>query len=100
MTVTGVMGVARFQSMRLVLHRPTWVVSVYRKSGSTLIALASWAPAEIKVKLAIDWQALGLSPHKTTLWAPACEGFQNESLFAADVSIPVAPGKGWLLIAD
>jgi len=79
---------------------PLVKASVYRKSGRSLIALASWAPGETAVKLTIDWHALGLAPQKTTLWAPACEGFQSECVFAADGPILVAPGKGWLLIAD
>lgn len=79
---------------------PQVKASVYQKKGRTLIALASWAPAKAAVNLVIDWKALGLSPAKTTLWAPACGGFQDEKVFAADAAIPVAPGKGWLLIAD
>ena len=79
---------------------PQVKASVYQKKGKTLIALASWAPAKTKVKLSVDWKSLGLSSNKTTLWVPACEGFQSERVFAADGTIPVAPGKGWLLIAD
>jgi hypothetical protein len=79
---------------------PQVKASVYRKAGKTMIALASWAPTKVKVKLAIDWKALGLDPQKTTLWAPASAGFQPEMVFAADAAIPVDPGKGWLLIAD
>jgi hypothetical protein len=79
---------------------PQVKASVFRKQGKTMIALASWAPAKSKVKLTVDWKALGLSPEKTTLWAPACEAFQPETVFAASATIPVAPGKGWLLIAD
>lgn len=79
---------------------PEVKASVYRKQGKTLIALASWAAGGAKVKLDLDWKALGLDPQKTMLWAPAVQGFQNESVFAAAGAIPVAAGKGWLLIAD
>ena len=79
---------------------PQVKVSVYRKQGKTMIALASWASKKAAVKLAIDWPALGLDPKKTTLWAPASGNFQPEMVFAADAAIPVDPGKGWLLIAD
>jgi hypothetical protein len=74
--------------------------SVYQKGGRTLISLASWAPEETNVRLSVDWRLLGLEPRKATLWAPPCEGFQTERVFAAGGAIPVAPGKGWLLIAD
>jgi hypothetical protein len=84
----------------VMTDNPQIKVSVYRKEGKTLIALASWAPAMAQVKLKIDWKALGLSPSKTSLWAPECKGFQSEEVFAVDAEIPVDPGKGWLLIAD
>ncbi len=79
---------------------PQIKASVYRKQGKTMIALASWAPSETRTRLAVDWKALGLSPARTSLWAPACEGFQSETVFSPDAAIPIAPGKGWLLIAD
>lgn len=80
--------------------QPQVKISVYRKPGKTMIALASWAGRKTNVKLAIDWQALGLDPKKTTLWAPEAKGFQPERVFAADAAIPVEAGRGWILIAD
>ncbi len=79
---------------------PQVKASVFRKQGKTMVALASWAPGKTKVRLTIDWKSLGLAPAKTTLWAPACDGIQSETVFAADAAIPVLPGKGWMLIAD
>ena len=79
---------------------PLAKASVYQKTGRTLIALASWAPAKTEVKLAINWAALGLDPGTTILRAPACGGFQDEAVFSAAAAIPVEPGKGWLLIVD
>ena len=74
--------------------------TVYRKAGKSLIALASWAPAKAEVKLTVDWQALGLDPKKTALKAPAIKDYQSEKAFAVNGSIPVEPGRGWLLIAE
>lgn len=74
--------------------------SYVRKGQRTLVSIASWAPQAVNVKLRIDWNALGLSPHKVTLRAPAVEGFQPAATFAPDQAIPVAPGKGWLLILE
>ncbi|MCX7049504.1 MAG: DUF6067 family protein [Candidatus Sumerlaeota bacterium] len=76
------------------------LATVYQKKGKALICVASWAPGRTRVKLTVDWQALGLDPKKATLWAPAVENFQPEAVFAADGAIPVEPGKGWMLIAD
>jgi hypothetical protein len=79
---------------------PAVKASVFRKQGKTLIALASWAPAKAEVRLMVDWAKLGLAAERTTFLAPACENFQPNAVFAADASIPVEPGKGWLLIAE
>jgi hypothetical protein len=79
---------------------PNVLATIYTKSGKSLIALASWASVKTNVKLAVNWQALGLDPKKTTLWAPAIEAYQREAVFAADAQIPVEPRQGWLLVAD
>ena len=73
-------------------------VTVYRKRGQSLIAIASWAKQPVQCKLKIDWQALGLDPKRTTLHAPALQGFQQEATFEPADSIPVEPGRGWLLL--
>ncbi|MCX6931023.1 MAG: DUF6067 family protein, partial [Verrucomicrobia bacterium] len=79
---------------------PDVLATVYRKHGKSLFALASWAPAKTAVNLTVDWQALGLDPKKTTLWAPTIDGYQSATVFAAQGPIPVEPGRGWLLEAD
>jgi hypothetical protein len=80
--------------------RPDVLATVYRQGGKSLLALASWAPAKTEVKLAVDWKALGLDPSKTRLWAPAIEGYQAAATFTAGESIPIEPGRGWLLVVD
>jgi hypothetical protein len=74
--------------------------SYVRKGNKTLIALASWAPAKVAVKLAIDWNALGLPPGKATLVAPAVPGFQSQASFRPGDAITVEPGKGWLIVVE
>ena len=76
------------------------VTSYVRKGNKTLLALASWAPAKVAVKLAIDWKALGLSPGKATLVAPAVPGFQPQASFRPGDAITVEPGKGWLIVVE
>ena len=75
-------------------------VTVYRKSGKSLIAIASWVKEPVLVRLKIDWQALGLNPKRATLHAPALQGFQKEAVFSPEKSIPVDPGRGWLLLLE
>jgi hypothetical protein len=79
---------------------PDVLATVYVKKGRALIAIASWAKQKEKVKLAIDWKALGLNPAKARLHAPLCERFQPAAEFAPGDAIPVAPLKGWMLILD
>jgi len=74
--------------------------SYVRKGKKTLIAVASWAPQKVDVKLAVDWKALGLSPTKVTLTAPAVAGFQPQATFKVGDAISVEPGKGWLIVVE
>ena len=75
-------------------------VTIYRKSGKTLVAVASWSGKREAIRLAVDWRALGLDPSKASFFAPRIDGFQREAAFAPTAAIPVAPGKGWLLVLD
>ncbi|MFV8327542.1 glycoside hydrolase domain-containing protein [Flavobacterium sp. ZS1P14] len=74
------------------------LATVYKKNGTALIAIASWADDDVKVTLNIDWKKLGISPAKATLVAPAINNFQPAQTFSVKDEVPVAKGKGWLLI--
>jgi hypothetical protein len=76
------------------------LATVYRKPGSSLIALASWARERAAVSLQIDWGKLGIDPARATLTAPAIAGFQSGRTFEAGEPIPVEPGKGWLILVE
>jgi len=74
------------------------LATAYVKDKKVLIAIASWAADDTKVKLNIDWKSLGIDPAKATLTAPDITNFQPGSTFGANDEIPVSKGKGWLLI--
>lgn len=74
------------------------LATVYKKNGSTLISIASWADTDVKVKLSIDWKKLGIDPAKATITAPEVANFQPAQTFTAKDELPVSKGKGWLLI--
>ena len=74
------------------------LATAYVKKSKVLIAIASWAPKPVSCRLKIDWNALGINSKGTKLTAPYIEGFQDTASFAPVDVIPVAPGKGWLLI--
>lgn len=76
------------------------LATAYVKPGQSLIAIASWAPADEPVRLKIDWKTTGLKPGQAVLVAPEIAGFQKAARFAPDDLIPVPKGQGWLLYLE
>ncbi len=79
---------------------PDVLATVYRRKDKSLIALASWAKQEVQVRLQIDWNALGLHPERCRLVAPPVRYMQSPARFSPEQPIPVAAGKGWLLVLE
>jgi hypothetical protein len=73
------------------------LATIYKKPGAVLIALASWADEDVRVKLNIDWKALGIDPATAIITAPEVKNFQKQSSFEINDEIPVPKGKGWIL---
>jgi hypothetical protein len=73
--------------------------TAYVRKGKTLIAVASWTDDK-KVKLTIDWEAIGLDRSKATLRAPAIPNFQDEATYKPGQPIPIPTGRGVLLIVE
>ncbi|MEP6590932.1 MAG: glycoside hydrolase domain-containing protein [Gemmatimonadota bacterium] len=76
---------------------PAVLATTYQRAGRSLVALASWAPDTVRVRLTIDWKRLGLDSTRVRLEAMAIDSFQPHAEFAPGEAIPVAPGRGWLL---
>lgn len=74
------------------------LATVYKKKGMALISIASWVDEDVKVKLNIDWKKLGIDPVKATITIPEIKNFQSAQQFSANSELPVAKGKGLLLI--
>lgn len=74
------------------------LVTVYKKKGTALISIASWAKEDVKVKLNFDWKKLGIDPAKAILVAPEVKNFQSTKTFSVNDDIVVEKNKGWLLI--
>jgi hypothetical protein len=77
---------------------PNVLVTVYKKDHRALIAIASWAKDDVKIKLTIDWKALGIDPLKATITAPDIRNFQQGMRLKDGQEIKVESGKGWLLV--
>ncbi len=76
------------------------LATVYKKNGSALISIASWADGDTAVQLKIDWTKLGIDSAKATITAKAIQNFQPAKTFGVNETIPVEKGKGWLLIVQ
>ena len=76
------------------------LATVYKKNGTALISIASWADADTDVQLKIDWNKLGIDPAKATIIAQEIKNFQSAKVFAVNETIPIEKGKGWLLIVQ
>jgi hypothetical protein len=76
------------------------LATVYAREDKALISLASWAEGDVGVKLTIDWDSLGLDPEGRILTAPFIPEFQEAGRFHPNETIPVAQGRGWLLILE
>jgi hypothetical protein len=74
------------------------LATVFIKKKEVLIALASWAEDEVKVKIIVDWERLGLVPQKCRLLAYPIRDFQTAASFDPAGKITVKPGEGWLVI--
>jgi hypothetical protein len=64
------------------------------------VAVASWATDTARVRLAVDWTRLGLDPANARIVAPELTGYQPAASFGPYDAIPVAPGRGWLLLFE
>jgi arylsulfatase A-like enzyme len=76
------------------------LATAYVADGKTLVSIASWADEPVEVRLAIDWEALGVDPSTARIRAPAVRDFQPAASFTPADPIPVEPGRGWLLIIE
>ena len=74
------------------------LATVYKKKGSALVSIASWASADTTVHLIIDWKKLGMDPSKTSVTAPEIKNFQPAKIIDVNEAIPVSKNKGWLLV--
>jgi hypothetical protein len=74
------------------------IATVYKKKGSALIAIASWAKEDAIVQLKIDWTKLGIDSSKAIITAPPIKNFQPAASFQINDAIKVEKGKGWMLI--
>jgi hypothetical protein len=74
------------------------LTTIYKKDKSVLVSIASWANNDVKVKLLINWKALGVDPSKATMTVPEIKNFQSAASFKDGQEINVEKGKGLLML--
>ena len=74
------------------------LATVYKRNGTAMVSIASWAKEDVNITLNIDWQKLGIDPAKAVISATEMNHFQPAKTFRTDEAIPVARNKGWLLV--
>ncbi|TSA33982.1 MAG: hypothetical protein D4R64_12940 [Porphyromonadaceae bacterium] len=74
--------------------------TVYVRPGKVLLSLGNFSDKTQKVKLLIDWKALGLNPDKCRIYAPEIENFQPARTIYPNDTIPVEARKGWLIFLE
>ena len=77
------------------------LATIYRHYGEkTLISIATWNKGGEKIKLDIDFAALGLDASKVKLHAPKVDLFQDEQTWNPGDEIMVPEGKGFLIVVE
>ena len=82
----------------VTVANPEVKATTYVKEDKILISVASWAENPVRIKLDIDWEAIGIDNSKATFIAPEIENFQPGKVFDLNEAIPIEPTKGWLII--
>ncbi len=88
-------GQAPVTASDTAIRATTWV-----RPGRAMVSLGSWRDADVSVRLAIDWKALGLDPARTTIRAPAIDQFQGAGRWTPTQPITVPAKKGLLLLLE
>jgi hypothetical protein len=76
------------------------LATVYTKPGKAMVAIASWADTDVDVQLVIDWEKLGIDPHKAKLSIPAIADFQSGTANKMNDKISIAKNKGIILLIE
>ncbi len=74
--------------------------TTYVKDGKALIAVGNFSDQERTCQLRIDWKALGLTPDKASLYAPAIKDYQPSAVWNASDVITVKARQGWLIVVE
>ena len=74
--------------------------SVYKKEDRLMVAVANWDDEHKELWVNVDWHSLGMNRDEMVFRAPRIKDFQEERTYSTWEKIPVAAGKGIVLIIE
>jgi len=81
-------------------HASVKATAYVHRGERVALAVASWAEHKVDVKIDLDWAAVGLEPHGATISVPEIAFFQDELPDVSLNSVPIEPGKGWIIVVN
>jgi hypothetical protein len=79
---------------------PAILVTSYTRPGKALLAVASWASVDVKVRLHVDWAAIGISEASAKVFLPRVGRYQKAKRMHGHIVLDVAPRKGAFVIIE
>lgn len=76
------------------------LATTWLRPGRAMVSLGSWRADDTKIRLTIDWKALGLDPARTHVRSPAISGFQDGANWEPNDPILVPGKKGVILLLE
>jgi len=76
------------------------LATTWLRPGRAMVSLGSWRADDTKIRLTIDWKALGLDPARTHVRSPAISGFQDGANWEPNDPILVPGKKGVILLFE
>jgi hypothetical protein len=76
------------------------LATAYVREGRTMVALASWAPDTVRIRLTPDWGRLRLDPARVSARMPAIPDCQSGGEVDLRRSLAIPPGKGLIVVLE
>lgn len=75
-------------------------VTVYKRGKKLLLSVGNYSDETKLVNLHIDWEKLGIRPHKPRFVIPAMDTFQPALKLTDGEKLSIEPRKGWLIYVE
>lgn len=76
------------------------LATTYQKKGSSMIAVASWDPANTSVTLNVNLTKLDLSPDGLKVTIPTIANYQTSRTYSLGSTLPINAKSGYLILLE